>query len=293
MASSASAHRLPFVLLVVAIFFAATAVGLAFWRGSPPGEAEGLAAECAAPSAGPDGYVVSGVNGTVVAGLTVRPAAPAGGGRTGLVLQLLSPDGPLGGRHPVLVPARSGSTIRLSESTTPGCYTGSGTLAGGQALHVRGLPASAGGPLALRLPEHVRPAAGLVRRARAATTALTAVHERQSVAPSDGAPPVRLGVEYRGRVITERSATGVTRSVQPSWRRTLFWMLPGGIGVPRRIGVEQHAGQSRVVVTGALRDVEGFIRLVIDPRSGHVEQMRFLAAGHIMYSTYDGFEPPS
>jgi hypothetical protein len=292
MAFSASAHRLPFVLLVVATFFAATAVGLAFLRGSSAGPAGSLAAECAAPSAGPDGYVVSGVKGTVVAGLTVRPPS-ASGGHTGLVLQLLSPDGPLGGRHPVLVPGRSGSAIRLAESTTPGCYTGTGTLSGGQALHVRGLPASAGGPLALRLPEHVRPAAGLVRRARAATTALAAVHERQSVAPSDGAPPVRLDVEYHGRVITVRSTTGVTRPVQPSWRRTLFWMLPGGIGVPRRIGVEQHAGQSRVVVTGALRDVEGFIRLVIDPRSGHVEQMRFLAAGHIMYSTYDGFEPPS
>jgi hypothetical protein len=68
-------------------------------------------------------------------------------------------------------------------------------------------------------------------------------------------------------------------------------MLPGGIGIPRRIGVERHGGQRLVVVTGALRDVESFIRLGIDPRSGHVVTMRFLAQGHIMYSHYDGFVP--
>lgn len=290
MRSLASGRRLPLLLLVVAIFFAATAVGLAFLRGTPPGSAAAAAAECEATSAGPDAYVVSGVSGTVVAGLTVRPGSRDGDGAR-LVLQLLAPAGPLGGRQPVLVPARSGSQIRLAESSTPGCYTGRGRLAGGQALQVRGLPASAGEPLTMRLPTRVAPAAGLVRRARAVTSALTAMHERQSVAPSDGAPPVRLGVEYRGRIVTERGATGVQRMLQPTWRSTLFWMLPGGIGIPRRIGVERHGGQRLVVVTGALRDVESFIRLGIDPRSGHVVTMRFLAQGHIMYSDYDGFMP--
>jgi hypothetical protein len=225
-----------------------------------------------------------------VAGLTVRPD-PAGGDRARLELQLLSPDGPLHGRHPVVAPTRPGSSpITLAESPTPGCYTGEGTLAPGQALHVRGL-ASAGGPLAMRLPAHVSPAAALVRRTRAVTRGLAGVHELQRVSPSDGAPPVVLSVDYHGRSITERSATGVTRSAQPAWRQTLFWMFPGGIGIPRRIGTERHDGRNLAVVTGTLRDVEGFIRLTIDPRTGHVERMRFLAAGHIMYSDYSDFRP--
>jgi len=213
-------------------------------------------------------------------------------GRKRLVLQLISSDGPLGRQRPVLVPARSGSPISLVESTTPGCYTASAALPAGQALSLRGLAGTGGWPLALRLPQRVRPAAALISRARAATMALGAVQELQRIAPSDGSRPVSLSVDYAGRVIRERSQDGLTRrSVAPGWRRYFFWMLPGGVALARQIGTERHAGRRLVVVSGALRDLEGFIQLLVDPRSGRVQGMRFLAAGHVMHSVYSGFEP--
>jgi hypothetical protein len=283
------ARRLPLVLLSVALLLAAATAGVAHLRPAPaPNRAEGVAGRCDAPSRGGEGYTVSGVSGSVVAGLTVRPAGARGRGR--LVLQLISPNGPLARQRPVLVPARSGSPISLLEST-PGCYTATGTLTAGQVLSVRGFAGTGGRPLALRLPLLVRPAAAVIRRARSTTMALGAVHELQRIAPSDGSRPVTLSVDYAGRVIRERSPSGLRRSVVPGWRRYFFWMLPGGVALPRQIGWEWHGGRRLVVVSGALRDVEGFIRLLVDPRSGRVRAMRFLAAGHIMHSVYNGFRP--
>ncbi len=283
----AGARRAPLVLLAVALLGAGATVAASYVGPAGSVAPDAGAARCDAAAPGGEGYTVSAVAGPVVAGLTVRPAAGSAGPR--VALQLLGPTGPLAGPPPVLDPGPASAPLAFSSTRTPGCYVARGRLPAGGRVILRGLAAAGPRPLTVRLPTAFRPVGALMRRVRAATEALVAVNERQRIAPSGDARPVTLRLGYDGRVIRERSRDRVTASDAPGWRRYFFWMLPGGVALARQVGSVERDGRRLLVVSGAVTELGGFIRLLVDPRSGRVRAMRFLAAGHVMHSVYSGF----
>jgi hypothetical protein len=243
-------------------------------------------ARCHTATSG-DAYVVSAAAGPIVAGLTVHPRASSADAR--LELEVIAPSGPLVGRRPVLDPGATARVLPFGRSATPGCYVARGRLPAGRPLVLRGLDTGVAHPVVLRLPAAVRSADALMRRVRAATRGLGALREVQHIAPRAGAPGVTLRLDYRGRLIRARARTSTTVSVAPGWRRYFLWMLPGGVSMAGRIGSVRRAGRRLAVVSGRVPDLGGFIRLLVDPRSGRVRVMHFLAAGHVMLSVYSGF----